>query len=507
MQEVQLVDAVVDGGVDGGAVGGTVADDGAPGGASAQRSARGSLAAALVRLRPFLARWWPVLVVLAVATTMPAVAHARAERTRLADLADVRGVLAPIDGPVRELWVAPYPIQPWTFDVGGVLIGARLRFDSPGGTVATGVDAQTGEELWSVTLDSQPGGYTRCVLAGGPATGPDRAVLVCVVVDKTEVVRPAESAAPDEPAALHLAVIDSRSGAVLRELPFGPTDALSEFGADVAVVAMGAPAAGGDAGGGVDARGGNEVRRIDPRTGKTLWSAFVPASDGLAYSASVQPLGDRLVVSAGAQVSVLSASGRVLRSWADLGATDGRLTQAIASGRVLRWNYAGNAPSAITDLETGATFEPAGGDVPLQGVDDGSAGPILLTGGLSMTAWDVETGERQWRQAGPVSEALIIDGRVYSIRDGAVRAQDADSGEQRWAVDVPWGLESFATDGTSLLVLGRTEDGTGSTVRALDLDDGSERWAFELSRDVLTLDVVAGRLFAQTADGLTIALG
>lgn len=503
MQEVQLVDAV-----GAGPDGEPEADDGTPGRAPAQRSALGSLAAALPRLRRFLSRWWPVLVVLAVAISMPAAAHARAERTRLADLADVRGMLAPLDGPVRELWVAPYPIQPWTFDVGGVLIGARLRFDSPGGTVATGVDAQTGAELWSVTLDSQPGGYTRCVLAGGPATGPDRAVLVCVVVDKTEVLQPAESAAPDQPAALHLAVIDSRSGTVLRELPFGPTDALSEFGADVAIVTMvDERIDGGGGDGGVAARRGNEVSRVDPRTGETRWSAFVPASDGFVYSASVQPVGDQLVVSAGDQVSVFSAAGSLLRSWADVGATDGRLTQATASGRVLQWTYADNAPSAITDLETGATLEPAADDVPLLGVDDGSMGPILLTGGSALTAWDLETGAQRWREEGVVTEVLVVAGRVYSVRDGVLRAQDARTGRQRWAIDAPSAPESLSTDGRSLLTLGRNEDGTGSSVRALDLDDASERWAKDLSRDVLTLDVVAGRLFAQTADGLTLALG
>jgi hypothetical protein len=180
-----------------------------------------------------------------------------------------------------------------------------------------------------------------------------------------------------------------------------------------------------------------------------------------------------------------------------------------AGGDMVRFGYPYPQTSGdftYTDLATGATFTPPNVRPPSYGVDDGSAPNVLLSLGPTMTAWDLSTGQQRWHGEGSITTALILDGIVYSVGAGIVHAQDARTGHELWSVDTKTrGANDLATDGRSLLVL-TGNDAATSTLRSLDLTDGHEQWQTQLPVAAQSLEVMAGRLFASTLDGM-VALG
>ena len=366
---------------------------------------------------------------------------------------------------------------------------------------ARGVDARTGRELWSMTLGGQSGG-TQCVPATGHVEGPGQAVLVCVAVDAAATTggtvdgaepAPGESAW-QPPARVHLAVLDPRTGRVLRELPAAPGNGIAPLGADVARASAEA--------------GGNTVTRLDPRTGTEVWTSTHPAETGaLAQSAWAEPYGGGLLVSAGSQAWVLSATGELVDEWHV--ATDDGWSLFQAGGHLLRAAYEPNAEGVVvTDLATDVTITPPAGFSPWQGVDDGSVPGVLFTAGAGLTAWDLGTGQRRWEVEGVADSAIVLDGVVYSIGSGIVSALDPTSGSELWKVRTDLsGPYDLATDGRSLVVLGRVSGSATSTVRAVSRTDGSTLWDAPLTHPVQSLEVSAGHLFAQTDQGVFVALG
>ncbi|RYV52200.1 PQQ-binding-like beta-propeller repeat protein [Pengzhenrongella frigida] len=457
------------------------------------------------RARRFVRRWrWPVAGVVVLALVSAGVVASRRDAARLADLAGVPGILAPLDGRVRELWTtADFPF-PTISDLGGVLVGATYDMVAFADPQVRGVEARTGEELWSMPLGGQPGG-SRCVPAAGPVAGPRQAVLVCVVVDAVEdaVEEGAAGSSPGEttwrrPTRVHLAVLDPRTGRVLREQPAAPDDWLVAFGTDVVRTSAG--------------EGGTDVTRLDPRTGEAVWTSHHPADSGeLVQSGYAVTDGDGLLVSAGSRAWLLSSTGELVDEWEV--ATDDGWSLFQAGGHVLRAEYASNASGLVlTDLVTGVRITPPEGSSPWPGVDDGSMPGVLFTSGLGLAAWDLGTGERRWQRegaaTGAVDGAFVLDGAVYTVGDGVVSALDGASGKELWTVRTGLsGPYDLATDGRSLLVLGSASGSATSTVRALDLTDGRLQWDAPLTHPMQSLEVSAGHLFAQTDEGVFVALG
>jgi len=462
-------------------------------------------------VRRFARRWrWPVAGVVVVALAVPSVVGARREAARLADLADVPGILAPLDGPVRELWTtADYP-YPFTFDLSGVLVGVAFNLaDLADATelpdpIVHGVDARTGRELWSMSLGGQPGG-TQCVPAAGPVTGPHQAVLVCVVVDSVADVSAGDASTDspgqsgwNPPERVHLAVLDPRTGRVLREQAAAPDDGLVSFGTDVVRTTK------------VD--GGTDVTRLDPRTGRVVWTSHHAVVAGeLAQSGYAELHDDGLLVSAGSTAWLLSSTGKVLDEW-DVATADGwSLVQA--GGHVLRGAYESNGPGLVlTDLINGVTITPSEDSSIRQGVDDGSVPGVLFTSGADLVAWDLDSGKPRWQVEGAgygaSDSTIVLDGVVYALRYGVVSAVDGRGGEELWQIRTELsGPYDLATDGRSLLVLGSVAGSATSTVRALNPTDGRTQWDAPLTHVAQSLEVSGGHLFAQTDEGTFVALG
>jgi hypothetical protein len=443
-------------------------------------------------------RWWLLATVLVVVLVVTSIVQDRRDQARLVRLAAVPGVLAPVGGPVHGLWTTPVATTAAIMDVhdvGGVLVGGWTSPD--GGSAARGVDARTGTEVWSVPLAAAGVPSWGCVTTQGPVTGQDRAVLVCEVVDAsvTEMLGTTNST---HATAVHVVVLDPRTGTVLRRLPADVQGSFATIGADVVRATT--------------TDNGVDVTRLDPRTGRTAWTAHLTADSryaGTVRPVWVQGLGGGLLVQADAQAWELDPTGGVVRVGTAPPPAGVWEFFRTAGGDMVRFGFPSPQTSGdltYTVLATGATFTPPAARPPSYGVDDGSAPNVLLSLGPTMTAWDLRTGQQRWRGEGSITTALILDGTVYSVGAGIVHAQDAQTGHALWSVDTKTrGANDLATDGRTLLVLTGNDTAT-STLRSLDLTDGHEQWQTQLPVAAQSLQVITGRLFASTLDG-TLALG
>jgi outer membrane protein assembly factor BamB len=336
-----------------------------------------------------------------------------------------------------------------------------------------------------------------CVTTQGPATGQSPVVLVCEVVDAsaTEMLGTTTSA---HATAVHVVVLDPRTGTVLRRLPADVQASFATIGADVVRATW--------SGYGVD------VTRLDPRTGRTVWTMHLTLDSrdlGTVRPVWVQGLGRGLLVQADSHAWELDPTGGVVAVVPAQPPAGEWEYFRTAGGDMVRFGFPAPQTSGdltYTDLATGATFTPPAARPPWHGVDDGSAPNVLLSLGSTMTAWDLRTGQQLWHSEGSMTTAMILNGTVYSVGAGTVHAQDAQTGHALWSVDTKTrGANDLATDGRTLPVL-TGNDAATSTLRSLDLTDGSEQWQTSLPAAAQSLEVITGRLFATTLDGVE-ALG
>ncbi|WP_158413650.1 outer membrane protein assembly factor BamB family protein [Haladaptatus cibarius] len=218
-----------------------------------------------------------------------------------------------------------------------------------------------------------------------------------------------------------------------------------------------------------------------------------------------------------------------LRGWTDPGANSGRSYSTTDSGPT---PYA--TSDLMTELDGNEWFEPlvADGTVyvsPLTSVSD-----IGMMS--SVAAYDVETGERKWKQDGipGPQTATVSDGTLYYTdhvgegndrRVNALHAPDTETGERKWQREASWsrpvvasgrvyvGRESeeaaYALDSETGETLWKSEGISGSpcyadgTVffdgTALKAEDGAELW----SNDTFTPYAVSdGLIYGSGSNGL-----
>ncbi|WNB84284.1 hypothetical protein [Cellulomonas sp. ATA003] len=116
-------------------------------------------------------RLWALAAVLVLAVAVAAVVDSRRSDAALVDLRGLPGVLAPVDGPVRELWRADGLSMWQTARIDGLLVGpAQIEL---GRVDAVGLAEATGAVVWRtplVTEGERAGGVTCAVPeVGGPA--------------------------------------------------------------------------------------------------------------------------------------------------------------------------------------------------------------------------------------------------------------------------------------------------------------------------------------------------
>lgn len=422
-------------------------------------------------------RRWIVAVaaagVVALAVTQ-GVASSR-ERAALARLAQVPGVLAPVDATLSPGRGVP------ANDPGEL-------FGDLGGSLDVGDDgAQTftwgGARGWTVPLlgptpalaDAADHAMSGSSCQSDEAPGAEVSTaehVVCLVTDGGYLVD-GGSGVDHVPATVHrVLVLSAADGTVDADWPVDRGDALALMPAGVVVL-------------GSSSAQGTAVVAYDELTGTERWRQEDPLPDGYGWSDDDLPslglfrVGDLLAYTSPSRLLVLlSATGETVR---DLAAEDATFAgwMTDSDGRIV-------LRSQTADGGIRSTFVAADGDpdhdVTVDGeglsvtVDDGSLPGLLLTSGDALDAWDARTGEARWSyDTSVVTGALVVRGRVYFLGSTGIVAVDGRTGELLWTAPYDEDLvaTTLLTDGRHLLVPteATSADATSALV-AYDLVDG-----------------------------------
>lgn len=425
------------------------------------------------------------VVVAALVVTQGAV-DAR-ERGRLARLAAVPGVLAPVDRRLSALWHADAAlgtaIQAGT-EIDGRLLAVVDGEDQSLAVVA--LDARTGRQLWRTAVprparlagpdDQVQQLYSYCSTAPH-GTGQ---VALCGATEQAQVVT------QQPPSSLW--VVDPATGAVLarRTVP-GPA-AYTLAGPDLVVATALA---------GTGRTRAWQIVASDLVTGAQRWTFTTPAISitspyGQTGSApdeawSTPGLGPTpdggVLVSSDRHVWELSSTGSVERSldlpqysWVDT-LRGGLLITSVYGPAVAR-------RSGEIVLRDGTRIPTDDGSAYLS-VDDGSAPDIALTttaGDAGLTGVQgrlVSTGAVRWSHDGAIQAGLLLGGRLYLAQADGVVALDARSGRELWRVETDYSVQQIGTDGSAVVV-----PGPSGRLTALSLGSGRTLWTQSLGDDI-----------------------
>ncbi|WP_315094287.1 PQQ-binding-like beta-propeller repeat protein [uncultured Cellulomonas sp.] len=452
-----------------------------------------------------------IVVIAAVvgAIAAPVVVSARADRARLASLAALPGVLAPMDSAPRVAWTSP-PIsglsvaaidtQAWVRDE--VLVVRESTGGPAQSHMLRALDLRSGEEVWTTALSAAPqlGEVESVAVADPTACVASPRAVVCLVPESWRIA-PEHPDEEDvgmlvEPTAVRLRAYDVRTGGQVLDLPVAQRSSVVELDGDVVLAQT--PESGTDPA---------TLTRLDPTTGDEVWSVDVPrptaaggvprpTAAGGSADAQVQLYGEVLEVSWLGSVHQFAGDG------SPAGVLDADVSWHQRGGR---WAYDMGTPG-LTDLDSGRHVDLEGGVVPWIAADDGSAPGVLVVqgegvlrgvGGVSGgRLWEVQQAVR-----GALPAIVVADERLAVLVDGLLTVRDLRTGEGAWVFESTGLLgESMVTDGEHLIVL---VAGEHRSVVALDLADGHRAWSVRVPTTFTSLAVVDHRLFGVSSDGLT----
>ncbi len=459
---------------------------------------------------------WVALGVVAALVAVP-VADASRERTRLAALAQIPGVLRPLHPGMTRLYTLDnddgVQLTSGTL-VGGTVVSSlvpqRTSTESDGATPVVGFDPATGKRRWSTVVPAVNLGGT---ITGTPLCAAAAAVAVCVAQEEVAGAYPTS-----------LWVLDPTDGRVLRSATVGEHGGAAAAGGELVVAQQvdgpdRAPASGPWA---VTWRVSGE----DAATGAVRWSWTSPPVDVAAvaedqnlthdpadyassiYTPQISPApGHDVVLNVGDDSWVLSPDGAVRTHVA----RPGGWTVWEARGAVMRQpaSAGDGAAGPIELLRADGTWQAVKGEEMWLAVDDGSApGVVLLAAqnddgsAATVDAVDVRTGATLWSVASPttlyIANGVLFGGRLYiatqnpdATDDSRVIAYDATTGTTVWSRP-SGGSGLLATDGTVLVA--PAPDGSPNAVQAYALDDGRPLWQDDLRDAVSPQGVTSGTL-------------
>jgi outer membrane protein assembly factor BamB len=448
-----------------------------------------------------------VLVSVLVVAGGEVASQARA-RSAAAALAGVDGVLAPLAGPVTELWRSERALRSDLLDAAGLLVGVVGR---AGQADVVALDPASGATVWRTPArplgPGDGGGGVRCVApdaapaAAGPADdvvpeGGDTAQVVACVIDRTPTdIRgdpPPEASLTDR-----VIVLDARTGAVVSERPVPRSTTLDALGGDM-VTAHGDP------------EGYVHVSRTDPSGSSVRWEFVSPRPLPVTHPGwgTRMRVTDGLVVVDEADGWLLDGDGTVLQSWASNPAAQLEGTTRVGAGRMLTRPHTTGGPyprTRVADLVTEHVFTVPGRPLAAW-PDDGSLDGSFLArsgGEFGLAAYDPATGTARWSAEGQVEgRALVLDGRVLRVSSRHLTAVDGRTGETVWqTLLVRPARTSLVTDGRLVLVT-QLDGDRGLVLGAYGLDDGRLRWTSDIADDVAVLTVFGRQLFGWTGEHL-----
>lgn len=488
LQEVELLDE------------GDEGDGGDPGAAPVRRRRRTAL----------------VVVALVVVVTLACVqwfVTAR-ERSAIAALAAVPGVLAPVDEHLEVERRVPSDDAAELFGFGG----GSFERAADGSQSFTWAPAGDEGPTWTTALtgpspalaqhaadDVIAGSY--CVPDNAPGTEPSAAgTIVCVVSDGGFVIDHAnnDGLARVPATTTRVMVLSAADGTIASTWPVEAGDEPAVFAVLDDAVAIASTAA-----------TGTTLTVYDVVTGDSRWSRSSPTPDGaertplsnvalfrvgavLAYAPPEQPL------------TLIAGDGTVVRELAgSIGDRFGFVTDE--RGRMNLQSAVDGEPRTIllADDAEPAHDVTVDGNVAYTAVDDGSVPDLLLSYDTELHAWDRNTGERRWSNETVVSASgvLIMRGRVFVLATGFVAAFDGVSGRKLWATTPEDALmpSTISTDGRHLLATlePTTSADEQPTLVAYDPASGTEVFRAPYPAGVGDVSPVNGRLIGRdtTTDG------
>ncbi|KQR10562.1 hypothetical protein ASF78_17980 [Cellulomonas sp. Leaf334] len=434
------------------------------------------------------------------------------ERAAVAVLAQVDGVVRPVDEDVRILWTLDPGIEwvPSSGVAGGVLVG--LERAGNGSQALVAVDELTGEHRWTTPLVGahavartddgfeQVGG---CVVAAG-----DDERVACLVSDAYLAYREAENVLVPSQLS-RLVVADLADGSIVadRDVPGAVA-----FAVLPGAVAVGVPRS----------DGALVVTATDLLTGRQQWQSVVPPGEVepdeggfLDRSITLLRTDDGLaVVTAGRRVSLLDGDGGPVRTVLDASngvAADARL------GIVAAFSQDDEGRETTTVLG-------AGPDLVLPGrlarvsADDGSLDDLVLAAGSRIRAYDRSSGRELWDVGHGLSGAAVVArGRVYLSTPDGVVAVDGRSGTELWRAPVLPGrtMGDLVTDGHHVLSAQQRPDEPGAATALNDwpgvgelvayrFDDGGEDWRVDLPGTLLGVASLGHNLVGWGSSGAVL---
>ncbi|WP_456788562.1 outer membrane protein assembly factor BamB family protein [Cellulomonas sp. P5_C5] len=447
-------------------------------------------------------RWLlvPAAVVVALLGTQ-LVVEAR-ERAAVAALAQVPGVVRPVDEDVRIVWTQDaggselWPGLPGD----GVLVG--LQRTSDGSQELVAVDELTGEPRWTTPLadahvDHADEGFSP---VGGCLPEPGgTGRVVCLVTDAYLSFRENENVlVPSETS--RVVVADLADGSVVADREAPGAVAFAVLPGAVAV-AVSRP------------DGTLVVTAADVLTGRERWQSVVPSAgdepDANGYvdrSTALVRAGDGIaVVTAERRITLLDGAGGSVLSRVD--ASDGFAADP-EQGTVAAFAVDDVGRDSTTLLGGGGPELVLPGRLARVSADDGSVPGLVLTVGSRIHAYDRSTGRERWDVGHGLSgAALVVRGRVYLSTPDGVVAVDGSTGEELWRAPVLPGrsMGNLVTDGQHVLSAQQRPDEPG-TVTALNdwpgvgelvayrFDDGGEDWRVDLPGTLLGVESVGHTL-------------
>ncbi len=402
------------------------------------------------------------------------VTEARHQASRLNALADVPGILAPLDGAPRELWRSP---------------GRELLADSPAALVLRdadgglrGLDPVTGATLWL----RSPGPRETCLPVGGAGAGGVASGPVVVVCGP---VRDADDPAAADPA--HLVAVDVTSGGEAATLDLATAPVTLDVVDDDVVVSR------------VGERATVQVLRWDPGADRVVWSyrSEPGRADAVLEEGWWLAIPERSTLWFGRTTMLALDAGSGREVSADDPPAIGHVGQALPlpDGGSLTWGDAvAGAPTGMQVTDPDGTLRFAfDGEPWLADVSDGSQPDVIVVQravSLDVLGLDVRTGERVWNA--PAMQGLHpylqVGGVVVAAGPLRVVALDLATGARLWETGAPVGRPRTwpVTDGRVVILLGWRHGTLGLSAR--DLRTGASQWWVETPEDVMYVEA-AGR--------------
>jgi outer membrane protein assembly factor BamB len=441
------------------------------------------------------------------------------ERSRLAELAGIPGVLAPVGDGLEVRWrggLAESQVLQGGTVVDGTLVGVAET--DPGTLELWGLDPGTGDRRWATSVDLA----TPLMTSDGASP---EAWTSCQALDELAACVAQQTGNGDVTPDMTVWVLDPADGRLVRttSLP-GRAGLAMSHGDVVSAVPVGpdgsTPAAA-DAG---TVRWA--VTAVDGATGDTSWTYTTPPVDVVGRedgtttldastgSAAIDARDDRVLLIVDHHAWELRADGTLLRtvllddsSWIELTRAGG-LVQSTYDGRGGR--------SAI--LRTDGTWARTSA-VPLWlPVDDGSAPGLVFCseqsegGTTRIEARDGSTGALVWQVRVRAMATLLLDGRMFVGTADGLQALDATTGHVLWHVDLARSVDELTTDGSALVARG-----LGLSAEGYSVSDGHLLWRTDLlpkvsdsltwSGQQLVVSSRLPRLYVSLTDGSVAVLG